>query len=79
METDATVLAILRAVLGLTDSLHMSSTADGVELATQAELLRTLCCTEAQGDYFWRAMSAPALQALLRQPALVEPGHPEAV
>jgi diguanylate cyclase (GGDEF)-like protein/PAS domain S-box-containing protein len=72
METDSTVLAILRAVLGLTDSLNMSSSADGVELATQADLLRTLCCSEAQGDFFWRPMSAAALQALLRRPAMLE-------
>jgi EAL domain-containing protein (putative c-di-GMP-specific phosphodiesterase class I) len=67
METDPTALAIMRAVLGLTQSLNMTTTAEGIEEETQADLLRILGCNEAQGYLFWRPMPAAALRALLKQ------------
>lgn len=65
IETDPTALAIMRAVLGLTDSLNMTTTAEGIEKETQADLLRILGCSEAQGYLFWRPMPAAALRAIL--------------
>jgi diguanylate cyclase (GGDEF)-like protein len=66
IETDPTALAIMRAVLGLTDSLNMTTTAEGIEKQTQADLLRILGCSEAQGYLFWRPMQAAALRAILQ-------------
>jgi EAL domain-containing protein (putative c-di-GMP-specific phosphodiesterase class I) len=66
IETDPTALAIMRAVLGLTDSLNMTTTAEGIEMETQADLLRILGCDEAQGYLFWRPMPAAALRGILQ-------------
>lgn len=54
-------LAIIRAVVAMAQSLEMSTTAEGVEDAKQAELIRNLGCTKIQGYYFGRPM--PALEA----------------
>jgi len=45
-------MAIIRAVVGLGDSLGMTTTAEGVETAEQLERLRAEGCTEAQGYLF---------------------------
>ncbi len=65
VETDPTALAIMRTVLGLSESLNMTSTAEGVEQEGQANLLQILGCSEAQGYFFWRPMAATALRDLL--------------
>jgi len=44
--------AIVRAVAALANSLNMSTTAEGVETAEQAERCQRLGCTEIQGFYF---------------------------
>ncbi|GAA0282798.1 EAL domain-containing protein [Alteraurantiacibacter aestuarii] len=54
-------LAIIRAVVAMAQSLEMSTTAEGVEDAQQAALVRELGCTKIQGYYFGRPM--PALEA----------------
>ena len=46
--------AIVSAVSGLARSLHISTTAEGVETAQQASLLRAAGCTLAQGYLFGR-------------------------
>ena len=51
-------LAIIRAVVAMAQSLNMSTTAEGVEDAKQAELIRELGCTKIQGYYFGRPMPA---------------------
>jgi diguanylate cyclase (GGDEF)-like protein len=43
---------ILRAVIGLAESLGMRTTVEGVETAEQLERLRIEGCTEVQGYYF---------------------------
>ncbi len=45
-------LAIIRAVVGLGSSLHMVTTAEGVETQGQLDLLRTEGCTDVQGYFF---------------------------
>jgi diguanylate cyclase (GGDEF)-like protein/PAS domain S-box-containing protein len=67
VETDPTALAIMRAVLGLSESLNMTSTAEGIEQEAQADLLRILGCSEAQGYLFWRPMPATAFRGLLSE------------
>ena len=51
-------LAILRAVVGLGRSLRIVTTAEGVETLKQLEVLKAEGCTEAQGYYFSRPLSA---------------------
>ena len=51
-------LAIIRAVVAMADSLEMSTTAEGVETAEEAEMIRQLGCKKIQGYYFGRPMPA---------------------
>jgi EAL domain-containing protein (putative c-di-GMP-specific phosphodiesterase class I) len=44
--------AIVRAVAGLAQRLHMMTTAEGVETEMQMEHVRALGCTEMQGFLF---------------------------
>ena len=55
-------LAIVRAVVAMADSLGMTTTAEGVETAAEAALIRDMGCTKIQGFYFGRPM--PAAEAL---------------
>jgi diguanylate cyclase (GGDEF)-like protein/PAS domain S-box-containing protein len=56
-------LAIINAVVAMAKSLDMSTTAEGVETAEEAELIRNLGCDKIQGYYFGRPMvSGDALQ-----------------
>ncbi len=58
-------LAIIRAVVAMARSLEMSTTAEGVEDAQQAELIRELGCTKIQGYYFGRPMGAVEARSLV--------------
>lgn len=51
-------LAIINAVVAMAKSMNMTTTAEGVEDADQAELIRNLGCDKIQGFYFGRPMSA---------------------
>ncbi|MEZ5680119.1 MAG: EAL domain-containing protein [Erythrobacter sp.] len=51
-------LAIIRAVVAMADSLGMTTTAEGVENAEEAEMVRDLGCNKIQGYHFGRPMSA---------------------
>jgi diguanylate cyclase (GGDEF)-like protein/PAS domain S-box-containing protein len=50
-------LAIINAVVAMAKSMNMSTTAEGVENAEEAELIRSLGCDKIQGYYFGRPMS----------------------
>jgi diguanylate cyclase (GGDEF)-like protein len=65
METEPAALAIMRAVLGMSASLNMTTTAEGIEEEAQADLLRIMGCSEAQGYFFYKPMPAPALRPVL--------------
>jgi EAL domain-containing protein (putative c-di-GMP-specific phosphodiesterase class I) len=58
-------LAILRAVVGLGRSLHIVTTAEGVETQSQLELLRAEGCTDVQGHFFSQARPAAEMRELL--------------
>jgi len=58
-------LAILRAVVGLSRSLGIVSTAEGVETKNQLEVLITEGCTEAQGYFFSHPVSAVDVKDLV--------------
>jgi diguanylate cyclase (GGDEF)-like protein len=53
--------AIVRAVAGLADSLHMATAAEGVETQAQLDKVRALGCTEMQGYLFSRPRELPDL------------------
>ncbi len=53
--------AIVDAVVGLANNLHMATTAEGVECEEQLEELKRNGCVQAQGFYFQRPRPAEAL------------------
>ncbi len=57
-------LAIIRAVVAMADSLDMTTTAEGVEDAEEAALIRYLGCTKIQGYHFGRPMPAADVHRL---------------
>jgi EAL domain-containing protein (putative c-di-GMP-specific phosphodiesterase class I) len=58
-------LAIIRAVVGLSRSLGIVTTAEGVETQEQLEVLKAEGCTEAQGYLFSRPKSAKQMREFL--------------
>ena len=62
-------LAIIRAVVAMAQSLDMTTTAEGVEDAAQAAMIREMGCTKIQGYYFGRPMAADDATALVRRSA----------
>jgi EAL domain-containing protein (putative c-di-GMP-specific phosphodiesterase class I) len=61
LDTDARAAAIVTALIRLAGELGLRVVAEGVERAAEAEALRRLGCTRAQGHLFGRALpSRPA-------------------
>ena len=60
-------LAIINAVVAMAKSMNMTTTAEGVEDAEQAELIRNLGCDKIQGYYFGRPMPAEDFSAYVMQ------------
>lgn len=58
-------LAIINAVVAMAQSLEMATTAEGVEDAAQAQMVRDLGCTKIQGYYFGRPMNAAEARNLV--------------
>ena len=58
-------LAIINAVVAMSDSLGMTTTAEGVETSDEARLIRSLGCTKIQGYHFGRPMPAADATKLL--------------
>jgi diguanylate cyclase (GGDEF)-like protein len=56
---------IIRSVIDIAKTLHMTTTAEGVETREQFELLRTLGCSEAQGYYLSKAVPIGQVPALI--------------
>lgn len=50
--------AIIRAIVGIAESLNMSTTAEGVETLRQKEIVTALGCVEMQGYLFARPQTA---------------------
>ncbi|RYG57608.1 EAL domain-containing protein, partial [bacterium] len=57
--------AIIRAVIGLGQSLGMSTTAEGVETEEQLSMVRAQGVSEVQGYLFSPPISGEALESLL--------------
>ena len=66
LEQNSDSTAIVRAVLGLGQSLGMSTCAEGVETAEQMEALRKQGCTEVQGYFFSPPTPFPQATKLLK-------------
>lgn len=60
-------IAIIRAVVAMADSLGMSTTAEGVETAEEAEMILDMGCTKIQGYYYGRPMPASDVGNLFRR------------
>ena len=58
--------AIVRTIVGLADSLHMTTVAEGIETFEQLRVVRESGCNEAQGFVFSRPVSASQVGRLLR-------------
>jgi EAL domain-containing protein (putative c-di-GMP-specific phosphodiesterase class I) len=67
---DAEDTAIVRAIISMAKSLHLSLTGEGIETAEQAALLRGWACEQGQGYFFSRPLDAGALGALLMTTAV---------
>ena len=74
--TQADCIAIVRAVATLGADLGMAITAEGVETRQQLNTLERAGCTEVQGYLFSRAVSAAALNTLLRTQPFSADGWP---
>ena len=59
--------AIATAVINLAQSLRLNVVAEGVEYEAQAVMLNSLQCSEMQGFFFSRPLSAEAFPALLHR------------
>ena len=57
--------AIIRAVVAMAQSLDMTTTAEGVETAGEAEMIRSMGCTKIQGFYFGRPMPADEARTIV--------------
>ena len=73
LETNSNDLAIVRAVIALCRSLHISVLAEGVESAAQLERLAVEDCDEAQGYHVGRPLPAKEFAQLLRQKEMFAP------
>jgi diguanylate cyclase (GGDEF)-like protein/PAS domain S-box-containing protein len=62
-------LAIINAVVAMAKSMNMTTTAEGVETAEEAELIRNLGCDKIQGFYFGRPMSDDDARRLFKATA----------
>ena len=62
--------AIVRAIVMLAKTLHLSITSEGIETAEQLDHLRALECDQGQGYHFSRPLPPDQLQALLDAPDL---------
>ena len=69
LSEDAGGRAIVSAIIRMAQALGMQTTAEGVETKGQFEFLREQGCTEVQGYYCGRPMSAEQLQGLLQRSA----------
>jgi EAL domain-containing protein (putative c-di-GMP-specific phosphodiesterase class I) len=60
-------MAVVRAVMGLGNSLGIATIAEGVETADQLRTLRAEGCTVAQGFLFSPAVPSAEIQKLLER------------
>ena len=66
--------AVARAIIGLSDALHLTTVAEGIETPGQLGLLKALGCELGQGYYFSPPLAATAFEALLTRGTGWKPG-----
>lgn len=66
LATDPDDSKLVAAMIGMAHGLHLKVVAEGVETMQQAEILRALGCTEAQGFHICRPLPAEQLDGFLR-------------
>ncbi|MGI8944294.1 MAG: putative bifunctional diguanylate cyclase/phosphodiesterase [Qipengyuania sp.] len=66
-QNSAESIAIIRAVVAMASSLEMTTTAEGVETAEEAAMIREMGCTKIQGFHFGRPMPASDLRPLFQR------------
>ena len=66
-QQSAESLAIIRAVVAMAQSLDMTTTAEGVETADEAALIRSMGCDKIQGYYFGRPLQAEDARRLFKR------------
>lgn len=64
--------AIVKATIGLAVDLGVAVTAEGVETQEQYDFLARLGCTEVQGYYFSRPVSADTAMRMMKEPPLLK-------
>lgn len=67
MSTNRELIAIVQAIIALTDCLNMQVIAEGVESDDHVMMLQTLGCTYAQGYYFGRPSPTDQATEYLRK------------
>ncbi|MFN8634831.1 MAG: EAL domain-containing protein [Chloroflexota bacterium] len=65
LEQDPEDEAVVRSILSLAGSLNLNVTGEGIETAEQAGHLRSLGCTQGQGFFYARPMSADEFETIL--------------
>ncbi|ELS30776.1 MULTISPECIES: EAL domain-containing protein [Pseudanabaena] len=73
-EHDRTIVA---SIINLSHSLNLNVIAEGVETREQVDLLRSLGCDQIQGHFYYRAMPADEVEALLRSQGVTRPNKIE--
>jgi diguanylate cyclase (GGDEF)-like protein/PAS domain S-box-containing protein len=79
LNASSEAFAIVRSIVDMVRTLGMNTTAEGVETAQQAEILRTTGCTEVQGYWYGRPCSPQALGTLLSHSERSSPPKPALV
>lgn len=72
--TNKESMSIVRAVIGLGQSLGMRTTAEGVETQEQLDMLRKKGCNEVQGYFFSRPRPVCDLPGLIEQLQNIDAG-----
>ncbi len=69
MDRDPAGAALTRTIIGLGDTLGLSTIAEGVEHASQRETLAALGCVVAQGFLFAKPVAAAGVSEMVSRPA----------
>jgi EAL domain-containing protein (putative c-di-GMP-specific phosphodiesterase class I) len=63
---------IIRAVIAMAKNLELEVLAEGVETQLQLDFLKKHACSDVQGFYFSKPLTADELEKVLRSPALIK-------
>ena len=68
-ESDSRSAALAGAIVAMSDSLGITTVAEGIEDASQAQRMLALGCTYGQGYFFARPMAADDVPAIIGEAA----------